>query len=132
MAELNLIIVSRHLLVLKRTPFSGSRDETLPCFVETLLLSLRLRMIAAAAFLFISNSYMQGHLQTATLSRHATSLNFFFLSGDFAFNCSPVADEVLGRAGDVFGKMATVIRSFNTVDIICIDNCLLSNPVLSV
>ena len=30
----------------------------------------------------------------------------FFLSGDFAFNCSPVHDKVLGKAGYVFRKMA--------------------------
>ena len=44
--------------------------------------------------------------------RHATSFKcFFFLSGDFAFNCSPVYDEEQEVS---FGRSPTIIPSFMT------------------
>ena len=43
---------------------------------------------------------------------HATSFEYFFLSGDFALNCSPVYDEERDVS---FGRSPTVIPSFTTV-----------------
>ena len=83
-------------------------------------LSLRRCIMAAAPFPPL-------YQIRAPPDRHATSFECFFLSGDFAFNCSPVDDEELGQAGDVldemsFGRSPTVIPSFMTVTL-----CLLPN-----
>ena len=44
----------------------------------------------------------------------------FFFSGDFAFNCSPVHDKVLGKAGDVFRKMADSNPIFHDRDAVLV------------
>ena len=63
MTEQNLVILSRHLFVLKRTVFFFSVVAEMRLYhvlSRHFSLSLRRRMIAAAAFPFISNSYVQG------------------------------------------------------------------------
>ena len=72
-------------------------------------------MIAAAAFPFISNSYVQG---TSRPPRNI--FECLFLSSDFAFNCSPVHDKVLGKAGDVFRKMADSNHIFHDRDAVLV------------
>ena len=82
--------------------FSGSRDETLPCFVETLQFVFVVPYDGCST---VSPLY-QIRIGRAPPDRHATSFEcFFFFFGDFAFNCSLVYDEELGQAGDVFWKI---------------------------
>ena len=101
----NLVILSRHLFVLKSIFFSESQDETLPCFVKTHQFVFEAPYNGCSTISpFISNS------GTSRPPRNIFWV-FFFLSGAFAFNCSPVYDEEQEVS---FGRSPTVIPSFMT------------------
>ena len=67
--------------------------------------------MAAAAFPLYIKFVCAGHLQTAT--QHLLNVFCFFLSSDFAFNCSPVYNgERPARQEMSLGRWPTVIPSF--------------------
>ena len=66
---------------------------------------------------------LQQHFPSYQIRMYRAPRNIFecfFLSGYFAFNCSPVHDKVLGKAGDVFRKMADSNPIFHDRDAVLV------------
>ena len=112
MTEQNLIILSRHLFVLKRTVFFFSvvaETRLYHVLSRHFSLSLRRRMIAAAAFPFISNSYVQG---TSRPPRNI--FECFFFPVTLHLIVPPCTIKYLARQEMSLGRWPTVIPSFMT------------------
>ena len=109
----NLVILSRHLFVLKRTFFSGSRDTSVCLWGAVWWLQQR--------FPFISNSYRQG---TSRPPRNVLNVFFFFFPVTLHLIVSLFTMKNLARQEMSFGRMptVTVIPSFMTATL-----CLLPN-----